>query len=309
MKKEVIQEAVKLYLKLQNASECARILGIKGTTLYYQLKKMGVLSTNRVPEDIQAKIVDYYVNKRLRSTEIAPMFNICSNTVIKIVERAGFQPRNHSSKYYWNQDYFEKIDSKDKAYFLGLMVADGHNVSGRPGLSIQLEEGDRAILEKFKECIEYTGELYLCKAYEIGTLHYRLLITCPMLSKGLSSHGVTPRKTHTSYFPDIEEQYWSHFIRGVFDGDGCISIKSNGSGTFSIIGNKVLIETIQEVLIENCDLKKGKLYHCNNTKDNIVSFGYSRRTDLLVIKDYLYKDCEDLFLTRKKEKFDKIEIL
>ena len=32
-----------------------------------------------------------------------------------------------ANKYTFNKDYFERIDSKDKAYFLGFLYADGCN--------------------------------------------------------------------------------------------------------------------------------------------------------------------------------------
>ena len=57
-------------------------------------------------------------------------------------------------KYSFNENYFEKIDSFDKAYWLGFIAADGYitkSTNGQNVLGINL--GEKEPLEKFKFCI------------------------------------------------------------------------------------------------------------------------------------------------------------
>ena len=51
-----------------------------------------------------------------------------------------------------NEDYFDVIDSEDKAYFLGLLFADGCNIrcGGKHIVRIRLQEKDKYILDRFK---------------------------------------------------------------------------------------------------------------------------------------------------------------
>lgn len=49
-------------------------------------------------------------------------------------------------KYSLNESYFEKIDSEEKAYFLGFLFSDG-SVS-KYSLNLSLAEVDKEILEK-----------------------------------------------------------------------------------------------------------------------------------------------------------------
>lgn len=66
-------------------------------------------------------------------------------------------------KYNYNENYFEKIDSPEKAYCLGFWYADG-NVTIKPyGISISQAESQVDILEKISKEISGNKPLYECK--------------------------------------------------------------------------------------------------------------------------------------------------
>ena len=78
----------------------------------------------------------------------------------EILKKNNIIPRNKSIAnriYFCDDNYFEKIDSKDKAYFLGLLMADGNKYKNT--VRIELQEKDKSILELFKKYIEYEGNL------------------------------------------------------------------------------------------------------------------------------------------------------
>ena len=60
-----------------------------------------------------------------------------------------------------NHYYFKEIDTHRKAYFLGLLLADG-NVTNNT-VTISLQERDKHILESFKKELNYSGKLYFVK--------------------------------------------------------------------------------------------------------------------------------------------------
>lgn len=251
----------------------------------------------------EKEIIEYHLSGHT-GKECGELYNLSSTTIFNILKRNNIIERRHSSrKYFINEDYFEKIDSKDKAYFLGLLIADGNNTL--KSCRIELQEEDKYILDRFSNYINFKGELYLRKKRE-GNLKrmYHLSLNSYKLTSDLNKIGCIPNKTHFAYFPDIEEKYWSHFIRGVFDGDGCIYInKKNKEKTISFVGNNLLIERIQEILMEKCFIKKTKLKSRIPNSQNIITFTIGGNRQIKRIGDYFYKDCEDLFLTRKKEKF------
>ena len=53
----------------------------------------------------------------------------------------------------YNHSYFEKIDTEDKAYFLGFIYADGSIVTNkRNSLYIKIHSKDQHILEDLIKC-------------------------------------------------------------------------------------------------------------------------------------------------------------
>lgn len=134
-------------------------------------------------------------------------------------------------KYSLNHDYFETVNTEDKAYFLGLLYADGC-VSIRNSnyeLIISLVESDKHILDELKKRMGSDIPLYYIDYRRTGkhsavvSNAYRLDITSKKLILDLVDKGMVPRKTKVIRFP-----YWlcddlrSHFLRGFLDGDGCI---------------------------------------------------------------------------------------
>ena len=210
-----------------------------------------------------------------------------------------------NKKYDVNELFFENIDTKEKAYFLGLMMSDG-SVSDR-SIIISLQEKDRSILEKFKKTIEYTGPLALQVSKNIDHQSTSILrIYSRELVKSLSTLGCGKGKTYTLRFPNIKEEFYSHFIRGFFDGDGCIIKKTSGY-YFSITGNKNFLLDLNNILSKCININPCKISRKNKSSELFGAIQYSKNSDLLKIKDYIYKDCENLYIERKYIKFFEIQ--
>ena len=77
------------------------------------------------------------------------------------------EARRNYLNYTINEDSFSKIDSPDKAYWLGVMYSDGYvsktKYTNKFGISVA--ERDKKWLEKFKQFLNYNGEI---KEYETG---------------------------------------------------------------------------------------------------------------------------------------------
>lgn len=208
------------------------------------------------------------------------------------------------TKYTKDINYFEKIDTNQKAYFLGLLVADGCNdTRGSGQISINLIESDVEILLKLKEELKYSGDLkYVISKSENHKNQYRFVVASNKISKDLEKWGVVLGKDFKTYFPPIEEKFWNHFIRGVFDGDGCIHLDKNRRFRFYITGNKRLMEEIQNILIEKCSIGKNRLHnHANNSITKRISIGGNKQ--IKRIRDFLYENEEGFSIERKKQKF------
>ncbi len=127
---------------------------------------------------------------------------------------------------------------------------------------------------------------------------YTLSITNKNICDNLQNLGCKKAKTFITVFPDIPENLYSHFIRGYFDGDGCIHISKNNRPEWSIIGTKDFISRIQTIINTTLLLKYNKLY----IKDRLVYLKYGSKKDVKKLETWLYKDAT-IFMERKYNKF------
>jgi hypothetical protein len=148
-----------------------------------------------------------------------------------------------NKKYTFDENYFTHIDSPEKAYWLGFLFADGYNTDDE--IVIELAKKDITHLVKFKKTIKATQLISTRSKYDKNQLNTKefasIRISSREMCKILSIHGMIKNKTYTLKYPDINSEYDRHFIRGFFDGDGCIFIK--------IVGNK--FKTYSELVLYN----------------------------------------------------------
>lgn len=263
----------------------------------------------KIPKCDHEKIVNLYLSGE-PTKKIAIKFNICSQTIYNILEKQNIYRKGNKYRLHkFNINYFENIDSADKAYFLGLLYADGYN--SESSIEIALKEEDKYILEIFANFVNYTGSLeFLKKQSENHENKYRLRLNSVKMCKDLTNLGCIKAKSHKTYFPDISEEFHSHFVRGYFDGDGSIYInkkhKNINTMRVTFTGNNKLILKIQEILIKNCNLSETKIYYVNKKVNNICDLSYGGNRSVTKIRNYMYKNCDFLYVERKKMLMDSI---
>lgn len=195
-----------------------------------------------------------------------------------------------------DQHFFKRIDTEEKAYWLGFLFADGYNNEQTGNIELTLQSLDVGHIELFKKTIksEHTiAEKTISGKYTCS----RISFCSRIMSNDLASHGCVKAKSLILEFPSsIPNELTHHFVRGYFDGDGSVSVsKDNKRHNFHILGTESFLESIREKIgLSNTKLDK---------KGNCYDLRYGGRLNLLKIKEYLYKDAT-IFLERKKEKFD-----
>lgn len=215
-------------------------------------------------------------------------------------------------KYNFNEHIFDNIDSSEKAYWLGFLMADGYNHESKYYVALRLQAADREILEKYKEFLSSDSPIYtfnrVTNVNKLTRQYCEFGISSPHYSEQLARLGCVQGKTHTLVFPDIPECFYSHFIRGFFDGDGCLSIKDrlnrrkrDGKSMyyqFTITGKEDVLLKIQEILIKELNITKTILESRNDTF--IKTLHYSGKQVVTKIMNYLYKDAT-VYLKRKHD--------
>lgn len=203
--------------------------------------------------------------------------------------------------YKINSDFFKKWSSQ-MAYILGFTFADGNIF--KTTLSWDLKE-DRELLIKMNRTIDSNYPICQRKA------SFRLRISNPTVVKDLNKLGVFPKKSKVMKFPNIPQEYFSHFTRGFFDGDGWIYIRKerNEISVGFSSGSNIFLRELTERLSKQLDLSKNGLRIKNKkTAKGIKTVTY--QTDYFCenaykVLLYLYSDIgkTDLYMERKYRKY------
>lgn len=187
--------------------------------------------SRKLTDQNKTDIVIKYNEENWNCSDLGKEYNVSKYTIVGVLRKHGIEPPKEQRhkfvrKYTLNEHYFDTIDTEEKAYFLGLLYADGCNYEKGAIAQISLQERDVSVLEKFKTAIESNKPLRLSKKPKNGN-QYVLELSSRHICEQLTNLGCVPRKSLILQFP-TEEQVPSylirHFIRGYVDGDGCISI-------------------------------------------------------------------------------------
>lgn len=252
------------------------------------------------------KYVDEYLNgKSLR--QIAEEYHISRNNLSKYLKEQNISIRYTnitSRKYYCNDSFFETIDTENKAYWLGFIVADGyiqsHIRNNSKYVGITLKQGDKKHLHKFKFDISATYPIIDFKqdGYTSNSKKSRILICSKKMYNDLMLHGLQENKTFHEYYPNIPIHLQRHFIRGVFDGDGCIYWDNRDKCLgIHICGSKDLLLGIINYF-ERLGLKKNIQKNCS-----IFDIHLSHKKALFVLNE-MYRD-STVYLDRKYKIYKK----
>ena len=235
--------------------------------------------------------------------DIASAYNVSRQTVTNYVSRfRSIRHRGPQSKMR-HEDYFDEIDTEEKAYFLGWLMADGcvAIANGQYSLKINIAYKDKELIEKFQKAIGSTHHLLKRNHKKNGASHQSayVSITSRHMCESLMKLGVIPRKTGKEIISPIKEKFVRHFIRGYFDGDGITNCK-NGKRRSGFISSSEVLQGIQKRLGTNI-----KCFHPNNTKtENVYYFESGIRFSKKLYK-YIYKDAT-IWLSRKRKRMDTI---
>ena len=241
-----------------------------------------------------------YINSdywNISLSSIARKYNISSGRLSKYIDE--FYP----SLNILDESVFDSIDTEEKAYWLGFIFADGtissspldNNQTTQYQFELSLKLSDINHLEKAKKFFGYKRKLHT------DSCRCRLEFNSKHLWDILNSYGCTPRKSLTLKFPDKtifkDKSLIRHFIRGYWDGDGCLTYKRLGYPTISVLGTEHFLTNIQLILNTS-----NTLYNNNNKETCITKVLKYNGVLAYNICKYMYNDCT-IYLDRKYEKY------
>lgn len=269
---------------------------------------------NRRISSLTNNEIEFIAKKYLEgeSTQnIAKFLKLNQSSVIKKLKQLNLHvkyknPKLRKRKRTCNDYFFSKIDTEEKAYWLGFIAADGCvriDKRKRKNLTINLSLSDENQIYKFSQSIKSNNIISRRKNYSKKYKKYydasSITISSQQLIDDLINLGITPRKSLTLRYPQINNKFDKDFIRGYFDGDGCWHINMNKnyrpSLVFNIIGSDYFIETLTKKLNNITTNSKG-----SKTKNGKISvFSCDATIGSLEIANYIYKNAT-IYMERKK---------
>ena len=180
-----------------------------------------------------AEWVDFFDHKYTKKQIYDFCYKNCQKPKkLSKAQKSIIQSQN-ARKYNINQDYF-KTWSSNMAYILGLWYADGCIYGGKM-FDITLHKKDKYILNKIAKEIGYEGNLYDYVDRQAARLNF----SCVVIYNDIIKLGGMENKSNYISFPEIPLKYRPDFIRGYFDGDGCImKLKGNRINSAFTSGSK-----------------------------------------------------------------------
>lgn len=232
-----------------------------------------------------------------------------------ILRDAGISARKSDKcKYKIKEEFIKNLYTENFLYFLGLTMADGYFLEKKNTIIIDLMRGDSNILEKLAKII-YEGDSYKVKTYKTQSSAFsskpsekhRLQIKSEELCLILKEMGIHQNKSFSLVWPniDIPQNLLNHFVRGMIDGDGCLSeFKKSDSFCVHLISSVSFCESMKIKMSEiGFDFK---IKYENKYSQPMATLWMFGRNNCKRFLDWLYKD-STLFLERKIEKYEKLK--
>lgn len=172
-----------------------------------------------------------------------------------------------------------ELDSRS-AWALGLIYGDG---SLHPNGRLQVACGpDRDVAEKLTKMFVSGYEPRFkdnCWLFEVYS--HRVM-------ESLAIHGLTPgSKTYTMEFPEVPDELLPHFVRGLWESDGSMGLRSGVLKYAS--ASHGFVESLRDVLYDRVQVNRAKLG--TNKNDNCMTIAYGSGTAVRLAK-WLYASSE-----------------
>lgn len=251
-------------------------------------------------------IITNYVENRWTVLKISRFLKAGVATVRKVLHNEGvIRPVGTSNrKYISNFKFFDCIDNELKAYWLGALYADGC-VSVKTPL-VRFSSIDKDWIENYRKDLECKCPINIEHHKKFNKDIYKVSIANKQIVKSLINNGCIERKSLIIKFPDLDKSLIPHFIRGYFDGDGCVHVGKYITGknylTLKVSicsGSKEFLNSLVQFLPVKCKLvRERKRNRIHPLYEIVLSVNDSK-----FFYNYIYSNATR-FLQRKKDKFD-----
>ena len=253
-------------------------------------------------------LIEEHYNKGKTIRQIAREHNCSHSNIRKHLKKNGLESQtqmkghDRARVYSVNDDYFKVIDSDDKAYWFGLLYADGY-IQRKSGtndkIRFLLTKKDKYLVEQLRDEL---GDMPVRTYTQKGTGHKSVFfdLFSQEMVDDLESKNMTAPKNERVGLPIIEDAFFYPFLLGLFDGDGSI-VTSNNIPTVSILGHLELVGWVKSRLENDGFVFNGINIH---NLGGIYRLSFSSQRNIPLFFKKMYVDISTPHLIRKRKTFE-----
>lgn len=273
--------------------------------------------TGNIDSDLLEILIIEYRDNNLSLRKIQEKYNVNRHKVAKILEEKGIKTTkgNHYRYNLHDFDYFEIIDSHAKAYFLGLLMADGYITDnskryGEDKFGISLQIDDLPIIKSLKKHLKATNDIKTYTEYkgyskDGGSTYARLILNSQKTVDDLIDKGVVKQKTLIKRFPSaskVPEEFVYSYLRGYMDGNGSIVLRKTKTqglkGELSFTTSEYFAKSLER--FGECSIYKDK-------RANAWYVSFYNKSSMKILNKMYEHSTEDTRIKRKYNKYLKIK--
>jgi intein/homing endonuclease len=273
-----------------------------------------------ISDEIKINIVNDYISNVQPLSCLCSKYNLSQPTISKILKEYNVPIYTKQQLYSigLNEDIFSIIDTEEKAYFLGLLLADGcvfynkRNQNASPKIILQLSTTDSYMVENFHKFLNAQTSLRLDNRADKECIS--CVVSSFKIARDLNFYGLDNPKWLRP-LPIIRYDLVNHMIRGFFDGDGCFTYRlshperkvcNSYSGRVALITYEILKNDIIK-LLEYIGITHWRTERCNS-KIYLEMVDIARKDEIMKFYNFIYNNA-NIYLSRKKDKFEQYFIL
>jgi hypothetical protein len=287
------------------------------SVIYRILNKNSIKRKKSALNEKAEEITSLY-EQGMRCVKISRELNLSRSFVAKYLKNKYKNViHNRQKKYTINDNFFENIDTPEKAQILGLWFADGCILQNFNRSSLSLKEDDLDYLENINSYMNHSRPVIIHKKESIRYFKsddksyktknaYGIIINSEKIKNDLMMQGIVYNKSDYDFgFPKIPKNLFNSFILGYFEGDGCITtspIKNRKciSKSFSILCQPLFANNLKDIFNSELDIDC-KIY-TRSAKPTLRTVSITKNNDIIKLYHWLYKDVS-FCMKRKHDTF------
>lgn len=257
---------------------------------------------------MKSKITKEYLEQKyckefLSHGQIAKELGVWPHTIQRACKRFGIKGVR---RYLWyKEDFFESWNA-DMAYILAFLTCDAYIATEKNRynwLGLELCDKDVCVLEFIKSKICPDAKIRYRKRVFVKTNSKTSLAILRLNSRriidSLAKLGITRQKTGKEIIIDVPEPYRADYVRGLIDGDGCISLRNIGKYKGCILqftsASKKFLNDLNIKYLNNFGTIRKQFPH------NCYVLSIQNRPSIIKILSWVYNG--NFCLNRKYEKY------